>query len=76
MTETDSIREKVIGSAQAYAKIQGWPWLTPIEIALTRAIPADRQWTVKTNAYAVGRNVRIVIREADMSVIDAAFLPR
>jgi hypothetical protein len=72
----DDLRERVLGSAQKYAESRGWPWLTPVEVTLTRAVPSDRQWTVKTNAFAVGRNARIVVREADMAVVDAGFLAR
>jgi hypothetical protein len=76
MTSADEIREKVLASARQYAESRGWPWLTPVEVTLTRAVPSDRQWTVKTNAFAVGRNVRIVVREADLSVVDAGYLMR
>ena len=76
MSAQDDIREKVLASAKAHAESRGWPWLTPVEVTLTRAVPTDRQWTVKTNAFAVGRNARIVVRELDMSVIDAGFLAR
>jgi hypothetical protein len=76
MSGEDDIREKVLASAKTYAESRGWPWLTPVEVTLTRAIPSDRQWTVKTNAFAVGRNARIVVRELDMSVVDAGFLGR
>jgi hypothetical protein len=76
MSEADEVREKVLASAKAHAESQDWPWLTPVEVTLTRAVPTDRQWTVKTNAFAVGRNARIVVRESDMSIVDAGFLAR
>ena len=76
MNSTDDVREKVLAAAQNYAESRGWPWLTPVEVTLTRVAPNDRQWTVKTNAFAVGRNARIVVREADMVVLDGGFLAR
>jgi len=73
----DQVKEAVLGAAQRYAEDKGWPWLSPIEVTLTRsAAREDRQWTVKTNAFAVGRNARIVVREHDLVVVDAGYLPR
>ena len=73
----DRVKEAVLEAAREYAAGRGWPWQTPIELTLTRnAAPDDRQWTVKTNAFAAGRNARIVVRERDLVVIEAGYLAR
>jgi hypothetical protein len=76
MAPDDELRDSILAKAQEYAKERGWRWLTPVEVTLTRAAANDRQWTVRTNAFAVGMNARIVIREQDLSVVDAGYLPR
>jgi len=47
-----------------------------VEAVLSRAARHDRQWTVKTNAFAIGMNARIVVRESDLTIADAGYLPR
>ena len=69
-------RELVLAAAREYADARGWKWLTPVEVTLTRNVPDDRRWTVKTNAFAVGMNARIVVRERDLVVLEAGYLPR
>jgi hypothetical protein len=75
--QTDAdLRELVLAAARQYADERGWKWLTPVEVTLTKNVPDDRRWTVKTNAFAVGMNARIVIRERDLAVLEAGYLPR
>ena len=75
--QTDAdLRESVVAAARQYADARGWKWLTPVEVTLTRNVPDDRRWTVKTNAFAVGMNARIVVRERDLVVVEAGYLPR
>jgi hypothetical protein len=69
-------REKLLEVAQKVAAACGWPWLEPVEIALESAAPEDRTWSVHTNCHCRGRNIRIVIREADFSVVRVGYLPR
>lgn len=38
--------------------------------------PGRRTWSVRSNATARGGNVVVTIREADLAVLDAVFLPR
>ena len=74
-TEAEA-RELVLSAAREYAEARGWKWLTPVEVTLTRNASDDRRWTVKTNAFAVGMNARIVVRERDLVVLVAGYLPR
>src|SRR3569623_3710650 len=77
MEETNpDIRERVIDAARRYAAAQGWPWRLPVEAVLSKAASNDRQWSVKTNAFAIGMNARIVVRESDLTIVDAGYLPR
>jgi hypothetical protein len=77
MEETNpDIRERVIEAARRYAEAQGWPWRLPVEAVLSKAASNDRQWSVKTNAFAIGMNARIVVRESDLTIVDAGYLPR
>jgi hypothetical protein len=72
----DELRDRLVAVAQKYAEERGWPWRTPVEAKLTRAIPNERQWTVRTNLFAIGMNVRVVIREADLTIVEAGYLAR
>jgi hypothetical protein len=72
----DELRDRLLTVAQKYAEERGWPWRTPVEAQLTRVTPNDRQWTVRTNLFAIGMNVRVVIREADLTIVEAGYLPR
>jgi hypothetical protein len=75
--QTDAdLRELVLAAARQHADARGWKWLTPVEVTLTNNVPGDRRWTVKTNAFAVGMNTRIVVRERDLVVLEAGYLPR
>jgi hypothetical protein len=71
-----SLREELIEVARRHASERGWSWLEPVEVSLERATPGDRTWSVSTNILAVGQNVRVLIREADLAVLDAGFLSR
>ncbi len=78
MTGADepSVQTRVLAAARAAAADRGWPWREPVEVQLQRAGGADRLWLVRTNIFAVGQSVRLVIRERDLAVIDAGFLAR
>jgi hypothetical protein len=71
-----AVRARLLDVARAEAETRGWPWLEPIEITLTRAAVGTRQWMLRSNAAARGRNVRLTIAEPDFEVVEAAFLPR
>jgi hypothetical protein len=70
------LEARLIEVGKAAAAERGWPWLQPIEIRLTRPVPGAREWTLRSNATARGRNVRLVIAEPCFDVIDAGFLSR
>ena len=70
------VRNQPLAVAQAYAAQHGWPWLEPVDVRLLRETPDGNIWSIRTNAFAVGRNVRVVVRESDLTAIDAGFLPR
>jgi len=72
----DPVQQRIIEVARAFVDSQSWPWLEPIDIQLERAQPGQRAWSVRTNVHSRGRNVRLLIRESDMAVIESGFLPR
>lgn len=77
MHQDDSeIRSRMVELARKHAEERGWPWRTPVEVKLTRADPKDRRWTVRTNALAVGMNVRVVVREDDFTIVESGYLAR
>lgn len=67
-------RDRLIEAARAAAESRGWPWLEPVEVE--RESAARRTWVVRTNCEERGQNVRITLREDDLAVMNAAFLPR
>jgi hypothetical protein len=75
MSIPDELEARLLAKAREHADTRGWPWLEPCKLELTRVSP-DRLWSVRSNALAVGMNVRIVIREHDLAVVDAAYLAR
>lgn len=54
---------------------RGWPWIEPVDLELATVSPA-RTWSVRTNVQSLGSNVRLRIRESDLAIIEAGFLPR
>jgi len=70
------LKANLIAVAQALAHERGWVWLEPVVIEVERSAPNDRTWAVRTNAQARGASVRVVIREADLTIVSAGFLPR
>jgi len=73
---TEETRRKFIVVGKAVAAARGWPWIEPVEVRLDRTTSDQRFWTIRTNALSKGRNIRLLIRESDLAVIEAAFLPR
>ncbi|HXU82329.1 MAG TPA: hypothetical protein VN914_13095 [Polyangia bacterium] len=74
MSAADDPRPRLLAAARAHAEQRGWPWLEPVDIRLTSA--AERLWTIRTNAEAVGMNVRIVVRESDAVIVQSGYLAR
>jgi hypothetical protein len=68
--------QRLLEVARELAVEREWPWIEPVEIRLETAAPGHKTWSVKTNILAVGRNVRVLIRESDLAVLEAGFLPR
>jgi hypothetical protein len=62
--------------ARATADARGWPWREPVDISSEWSPAGERAWTVRTNAASRGLSVRVTIREADLTVLQAGFLPR
>jgi len=73
---TEETRQKLIAVGKAVAADQGWPWIDPVEVRLDRTTSDQRFWSIHTNALSRGRNIRLLIRESDLAVIEVAFLPR
>jgi hypothetical protein len=69
-------RPRLLAGARELASQRRWPWLEPVEISLSSSGTAGPLWTILTNSQARGMNVRIVIREADESIVQAGYLPR
>lgn len=69
------LERRLVGAAREHAAARGWPWIEPCKLELTRVSP-ERLWTVRTNVLAIGMNVRIVVREADLVVVEAGYLSR
>ncbi len=69
-------REQLLEVAQRVAVACGWPWLEPVAIDVESAAAEGRTWSVRTNCQQRGMNVVIVIRESDLRVVRAGFLPR
>lgn len=75
ITLDSDLRDKLIGQARKLADEQGWTWQEPVEVksGVERGEPV---WIIRTNVLMFGRNVRIVLRQSDLLVIHAGFLPR
>lgn len=73
---TGQMRKKIIAVARAETGKRGWLWLEPIEIQLVNSDPMNKIWLVQTNLHGLGCNARIYIRESDLMVLKAAYLPR
>jgi hypothetical protein len=68
----------VVEAARASALARGWPWVEPIE-ARRQPHPdpgGAPVWELRTNTSSRGQNVRILIREADLTILTAGYLPR
>jgi len=72
--ESDELQNKLLKVAREYADKQNWPWREPTEVSLEN-LP-QHIWCIRTNVFAVGTNIRILIRESDLAVVEAYFLPR
>jgi hypothetical protein len=70
------LRAKLLEVARHYADERAWSWVEPVELVMATSGPEGRIWSLRTNVQARGRNIRMRIRESDLAVIDAAFLPR
>jgi hypothetical protein len=72
----DNTRERLLEVAKAFVTTQSWPWIEPVEVRLSSTPSGERAWSIRTNVQARGRNVRLLIREADFTVIESAYLAR
>jgi hypothetical protein len=70
-----STREQVIEKARKLAEERGWTWLNPAEVTAD-SNEGDPVWVVRTSVWAMGRNVRVVLRRSDHSVVGAGYHPR
>ena len=69
-------RARLLAVAHAAASERGWPWLEPVAVDLEAVAERQRVWAIRTNCHNRGMNIRIVIRESDLAVLSAGFLPR
>jgi hypothetical protein len=70
-----TVRARLIEAARALAAERGWVWCQPVEVTPT-SHRGEAAWLIRTNAMAIGRNVRVVIRHSDQAILDAGYLPR
>jgi hypothetical protein len=71
----DALRAGLIDVARRLADSRGWPWIEPITVTAV-AHRGEAAWEVRSNALALGRNVRVVLRRSDSTVLEAGYLPR
>jgi hypothetical protein len=76
VTPDPALAAKLVATARATADTRGWSWEEPVVVTVVISAPGQRTWSVRSNASAIGRNVVITIREADLAVLEAVFLPR
>jgi hypothetical protein len=72
---TDELRDRLLEIARKAAIDRGWPWSEPVDVRLSQAAPR-RVWLVHSDYLSRGSNVIVLIREDDLAVLDATFLPR
>lgn len=70
-----TLEAKLVAVARAAAEARGWPWEEPIDITAGTAA-GQRTWCLRSNAQSRGRNVVVTIREVDLAVLHAGYLPR
>lgn len=76
MTPHDAnLRAVLIERAKNLAAECGWTWLDPIEITESRHA-GELVWVIQSHYMWRGMNARVVLRQADLAVVDAAYLPR
>jgi hypothetical protein len=69
------LRDQLIAQARDIAAERGWTLRDPIEVtASTEA--GEAVWIVHSNFMMRKRNVRIVLRKSDHSLVRASYLPR
>jgi hypothetical protein len=72
----DDLRKRILDVARRHADEHAWSWVEPVELTFAASGADGRVWSLRTNAHARGRNIRMRIRESDLAVLEAAFLPR
>ena len=71
MSEGDAIN-----LAREVAIKNGWTWRGRVSVAKRGWLFSRRKWEVVSNADMRGCSVRVLINDADGTIIRAAFLPR
>jgi hypothetical protein len=69
------LRNRLIGLAKTIASESGWPFEEPVEVS-DSVEGGEPVWVVRSNCLSLGRNVRIVLRKADESLMRSGYLPR
>jgi hypothetical protein len=75
MTIDPDLRDQLISKARALAEERGWTWREPIEIAASSE-EGEAVWILRSNSLMRGQNARIVLRQADHSLVRAGYLSR
>lgn len=75
MTLDAALRDRLIEQARRLASERGWVWNDPVEVdaGLQGGEPV---WVIRTNVSMLGMNVRVVLRQADLALVEAGYLPR
>ncbi len=75
MTLDSSLRDDLLRQARKLADERGWTWREPVEVT-SRADRGEPVWVIRTNILMRSPSVRIVLRQSDLAVIRAGYLPR
>lgn len=70
------MKQRVLEAAKVFIERQSWPWIEPVEMKLTATAGGEKAWSIWTNAQTRGNNVRLLVREIDLAVLEHKFLPR
>ena len=71
-------RDQILQLARAVADQEGWIWMGQVDVSRRRryGIFGRFVWSITTNTFAFGCNVRIQIDDESGMVLSKAFAPR
>ena len=75
MTINPDLRNRIVDQARALAVERGWSFNEPIDVT-PGTEDGEAVWIVTSNYMSLGRNAKVVLRQADHSLKRAGYLPR